>query len=448
MSRSLKALDLSMIPLPNMAAPLRTLDTSQKREPVELADLFCQAVSKRKAGSHLEELMMSDCSLTNLQLGKIIDAMIECKIRRIGLAGYRLDRSGLEHVARCLRAGACKDLDIGGTDLRTNMDLLVSTLSTDHPLWALSLANCNLDTASLGSLFTALVALPDFRFLDLSHNRNLFSGQPSALAQLRKYIPKLDRLKRLQLADCSMSAAQAVGFAEVMPEVRNLCYVNLLENPQLAALASATDQAGQEEACAFYASMMTAARISRTLLALDVDVPNRSATEIVQTLARQVVAYCLRNLDVYTALNLISLDDPAGALPPVAGDPDAGMDVPELLRPFIGYIGQHPHDVHDFSADDDYIAASVGVVKALGYFLGQSESDLPQQSESLSPTLLAASAGNVKAKETSKMLLASARQIRVQLQSVIERGAYGGNGIEHREYHWLECCGLCDTNPA
>lgn len=445
MSRSLKALDLSRITLPDTAPPLRVLDTSQKREAVELADLLYQAISQRKAGSHLEELIISECDLTTVQVGKITDAMIDSNIRRIGLAGNRLDRHGIEHVARCLRVGACTDLDISGTDLRANMEILADALATDHSLWALTLSNCNLDTASLGPLFTALVALPDLRFLDLSHNRNLFSGQPSGLAQLRKYIPKLDRLKRLQLVDCSVSAAQAVGLAEIMPEVRNLCYVNLLENPQLVALASATDQAGQEEACAFYASLMTAARISRTLLALDVDVPNRSATEIVQTLARQVVAYCLRNLDVYTALNLISLDDPAGALPSVSGDPDAGIDVPELLRPFIGYIGQHPHDVHDFSADDDYIAASVGVVKALGYFLGQTESDLPQQSRSSSPTSSAAAVGSAKAKEMSKMLLASARQIRVQLQSAMERDAYGGNSIEYRECHLVVnlCVVLC-----
>jgi hypothetical protein len=40
----------------------------------------------------------------------------------------------------------------------------------------------------------------------------------------------------------------------------------------LTALANATDEAGQEEACALYASLMVAVRVSGTLMYIDIDV--------------------------------------------------------------------------------------------------------------------------------------------------------------------------------
>ena len=41
---------------------------------------------------------------------------------------------------------------------------------------------------------------------------------------------------------------------------------------------------------------MVAARVSRTIVSVEVDVPSKESGEIVQALAKQVVAYCLRNM--------------------------------------------------------------------------------------------------------------------------------------------------------
>ena len=61
-------------------------------------------------------------------------------------------------------------------------------------------------------------------------------------------------------------------------------------------LASASDEASQEEACALYASCMAAVRVSDSIVCIDIDVPTHDSGEMVQALAKQVVAYSLRNM--------------------------------------------------------------------------------------------------------------------------------------------------------
>lgn len=61
-------------------------------------------------------------------------------------------------------------------------------------------------------------------------------------------------------------------------------------------MASASEESSREEACALYASLMTAARVSKTIISVDIDIPTPDAGEVVQALAKQLVAYTLRNL--------------------------------------------------------------------------------------------------------------------------------------------------------
>ena len=64
----------------------------------------------------------------------------------------------------------------------------------------------------------------------------------------------------------------------------------------MTELASASDEASQEEACALYASLMAAVRVSDSIICIDIDVPTQESGEMVQALAKQVVAYSLRNM--------------------------------------------------------------------------------------------------------------------------------------------------------
>lgn len=58
----------------------------------------------------------------------------------------------------------------------------------------------------------------------------------------------------------------------MLPEGVSLAHLTILENPQLTALSQATDEDSQEEACALYASLCAAARVSKSLVCIDVDV--------------------------------------------------------------------------------------------------------------------------------------------------------------------------------
>ena len=71
---------------------------------------------------------------------------------------------------------------------------------------------------------------------------------------------------------------------------------SFLENPAISAVTSAKDEAGQQEASALYAALMAAARVSKTLISIDVASPAKDSSELVQALSKQVVAYCLRNM--------------------------------------------------------------------------------------------------------------------------------------------------------
>lgn len=282
MCRSIKALDVSMIQFPRVIPP--TEPETQVKAPsggmkttgvnVDAAETLCKALSERLGGSHLEELTMAECGLSAGQIRKIVDGASISGLARLGLAGNNLDDEGFGHILHYVRSGVCQALDLGSNDLRDKLALLGEALTSrpDCPVWGLSLAGCNLTTDSLKELFPSLIALRDFRFLDLSHNANLFDGDTGALPLLRRTLPKLINLKRMHLRDVGLSAKQAISLAEVVPEAKSLAHLTILENPQLESLAIATDERSQEEACALYASLAAAARISQTIVCIDIDV--------------------------------------------------------------------------------------------------------------------------------------------------------------------------------
>ncbi|MCJ1472653.1 hypothetical protein MMC13_001302 [Lambiella insularis] len=451
MSRSLKAIDLSMIPLPQHAHsssnPNPTLKPLSVAKDVE--DVFAtlqRALAERLAGPRLEELVMAECGLTSDDIKKIVDGVIQCGATRLGLAGNKVDQEALQCIARFVRTGKCEGLDLGSNDLSRDLHILAEALDNQNSLYALSLADCNLSVSSLNALFPALVQLPNFRFIDLSHNRNLCATQPSALGLIRKFLPQLTALKRIHLTDVAMSSEQAIAIAEVLPECPNLAHLNILENPQLTALASAKDEASQEEACALYASLMAAVRVSDSIICIDIDVPSPGSSEIVKALARQVVAYSLRNMErgpvAEYAAAAATIADPHGG--------EKYVTVPDILLHLFGHIDGFPenHDNDEPAPDDDYIVGGTGVVKALGVCLGNRVADhrrpsrdvTPVQSGTVTPkqVLQGAAMSKGKAKNMSLNLLGSARKIRARLQPALVREARDGNEIGYRRLQFLD----------
>ena len=448
MSRSIKALDLSGIPFPEFSpstnspgSPARATTTT--KPPVDMATVISKALAERLAGPRLEELVMAECNLDTGLIGKIVDAAMKSGLTRLGLASNHLTRDGLEHVCRYVQAGRCEGLDLGGNDLRDDLHIVAQALHDRCPLYALSLADCNLTPTSLRSLFPALCILPNFRFIDLSHNHDLFSTQPNALSLLRTYIPQLQLIKRIHLQDVEMSSEHAIALAEILPESPNLAHLNILENPQLSALASAKDEASQEEACALYASLMVAVRVSESIICIDIEVPSQDSSEVVKALAKQVVAYSLRNMERGPVAEAY-----AAAVAPTT-EPHVGekqVAVPDILLHLVGHAEgvAENHDDDEPAPDDDYIVGGTGVVKALGVCLGNRSMDYRRPSRDISPgdsgtvtprqVLKGADVTKGKAKEMSKDLLGSARKIRARLQPALVRELRAGNDMGYSKF--------------
>lgn len=452
MSRSIKAIDLSMIPFPDSSttpgnpSPLHK-SLSNPKLSTDIPNLLQRALAEKKA-SVLEELVMAECGLTTEHIQILIQGVIGCGITRLGLANNSMTMEGLRHVLRYVQLGKCEGLDLAGNNLRDNLHLLADSLDDKKPLYALSLADCGLSVSSLESLLPALVRLPNFRFIDLSHNHDLFTIRPSALGLLRKYIPQFPVLKRIHLLDVNLSSENAIALAEVLPESRSLAHLSILENKPLSALASSTDEASQEEACALYASLMVATRVSSTIVCIDVDVPGPDSSEVVKALAKQVVAYSLRNLE-RTPLADPTLDvgigGPENQAHPQGQGHDKEVLVPDILLHLVGHVDgfSEIHDQDEPAPDDDYIVGGTGVVKALDVCINRaadlrksSRTGTPGGSGSVTPkqTLPEAEESKGKAKEMSKDLLGSARKIRARLLPALIKEAKCGTEISYSKY--------------
>lgn len=245
----------------------------------------------------------------------------------------------------------------------------------------------------------------------------------------------MDHLRRLHLADVSMSPEQAISLAEILPEVKGLAHINLLENPGLESVAEADTEPKKEEACALYASLMAAVRVSRSLVKVDINEPSGEAGELVTALANQVVAYCMRNLQGVPDLRDAS------------GDQSELPKYPDVLRHLVGYEGENPSaEVDEIDAetapDDDYVIGGTGVVKALTCCLKNRGTDGKRPTDELVEELEAgaitptSSVYPRKAKDMPKDLLASARKIRVRLQPALIQ-AKASSSQDMNNYHRL-----------
>ncbi|KAK5124696.1 hypothetical protein LTR85_001409 [Meristemomyces frigidus] len=469
MCRSLKAIDLSMNQFPETlpaSAHVTQTKSPQNAPPgrgqdIDAAETLYKCLSERSGGSRLEELIVSECGLTAPQIRKVVDGAIMCGISRLGLAGNHLDEEGLEHVIRYLRSGVCQGLDIGGNDLRGKLGIIAEAIHNKRhvPCWGMSLAGCNLNCADLKALFPALVKLPDFRFIDLSHNRDLCTRSNDTISLFRRYMSQFKELKRVHLADVGMSPKQAIALADCLPDGPRLAHLNILENPQLTALASAKDEATQEEACALYASLMAAVRVSSTLICIDIDVPSPDNSEVVKALAKQVVAYSLRNMEQFAIAEVTgnAVPNAAAQLTQAHGGERhiKEITVPDVLMHLVGHVdgSSANNDSDEPAPDDDYIVGGTGVVKALQYVLGEKANDLRRSSVpstpiagSMTPRDRPGSSAGLppteeergKAKKMSKNLLESARKIRSRLQPALVKEATAGDELAYRRLLFLD----------
>lgn len=475
MCHSLKALDVSNVVFPHtlvnqpaasQPAPLYATNKPQLQYPYDVCQLLSKSLGERLGGANLELLNIGDTGLSSAQLGWIVDGIIQSGTKRLGLAHNDLDDAGVQHVARYLASGKCEGLDLGGNDLRDRLEVLADAAATNDSLWALSLADCNLAPLSLCKPLPKLVTLSNFKFLDLSHNHELFEARPSATVLLRRYLPMMESLKRLHLADVAMNSEQAIALAEIIPEVKELAHLNILQNPLLTKLADARTEEGQEQACAFYASFLAATRLSTSIIAVDMPVPTSESTDIVRAMAKQVLAYCLRNVDRVTLGNPAApiLTGDAKAMPPTNITPETASDsassktsgakgdsdYPDVIQHLVGHdaatLGED--DDIDAAPDDDYVIGGTGVAQALECCLknrgpevtGRPPGELGDFVFDGDTALMEAAGGVLpgpgKAKDMSKHLLQSARKIRLRLQPALQK-AKALSAVDNAAYQRL-----------
>jgi hypothetical protein len=233
-----------------------------------------------------------------------------------------------------------------------------------------------------------------------------------------------------------MTSEQAIALAEILPEINELAHINLLENPELVRLADARTEETQEEACALYASLLAAARVSTTLVKIDIDTPSAESPEVVKALANQVLAYCLRNMRI-TPDSRKSVD---------GTQETEQMKYPDVLRHLVGYeedtaIVDYSYD-SDVAPDEDYVIGGTGLVKALTCCLNNLDGNLRNEDSELMRELETGTTAPVakvpagKAKNMSKHLLASARKIRVRLQPALDL-AKASSSLDRNNYRKL-----------
>ncbi|KAJ5135384.1 Leucine-rich repeat ribonuclease inhibitor subtype [Penicillium bovifimosum] len=442
LSKSLKAIDLSGIPFPQGQVAIDGSGTAGPNQTAtaDVSAVFASALAERFGGDHLEELLMSECYPSVDAVKQICQAATKMGLRRLGFASNGLTREGLEHVVEYFKAGQCEGLDLGGNVIKDDLDLVTAAIEPETPLYALSLADCGLTSSVITTLLQSLAQIHNLRFIDFSHNRELFSTHSNALGAFRRFLPKMTSLKRVHLADVNLSPDHVIGLAEVLPECPSLCHLNILENEQIVSLASTTDPEAQEEACAVYASMMAAVRVSRTIIAVDIDVPSAENNEVVKALASQIVAYSLRNLEGGAIAE--ELSGSTGSL--------VDVPVPEILQHIVGNAipSDEPCDDEDDTAPDaDYVIGGTGVVKALGVCLKNldhqgldalGEHSAPASGTTTPRRRKSRAVATKRPRDMSKNLLESARNIRARIQSALIREDRAGNDANYRRLQFLD----------
>lgn len=185
--RTIKFLDLSQVPFPRQPQTQQNGSLSSGVYiPRSISDIFAKALGERLGGSSLELVNLGQTGLSTEQLGCVIDGLVKCGVRRLGLSRNSLDAEGMQHVVRFLAAGQCEGIDLGGNDLSDHTEALASAIREDASLWAMGVAGCSLTPSSLCKILPALVKLKNFRFIDLSQNPALFQSTPSAVGLLRR----------------------------------------------------------------------------------------------------------------------------------------------------------------------------------------------------------------------------------------------------------------------
>lgn len=449
MSHSLKAIDLSKITLPPQL-PTQQHALGRHSPPKDslagdVASIFARSLGERLCGHGLEELVMGYCNMSSGQLKLVLTGIVAGGTKRLGLEGNGLTDDGLAMIGRWMKGtdvggkGLCEALDLSNNNVQDNIDILSASINELSPLCALSLSNCNLSPGSLSSLLPALATLPHFRWLDLSRNPLLFSAQPDSLTLLRRFLPKMKALRKIDLSNTFMTSDHAIALCEILPEVKQLAFIKLTDNPLIQLTQTKMSEGSMEEGAAVYTALVAAVKVSKTLVRVDVDEPGPDAGDVIHSLSKRLLSYCLRNMEAGATEEDWTIDTAA-----VSRERSEQKRSPVDLPVSAGDLEEEDRANDEYDEDgtwqdeDSYVVDGTGVVKALGVCLGnkphsaRTNNGLSSTFPSLTRTETGSSfasfgddgseAGQEKANEMSKALLRRARNIKARIQPALHKG--------------------------
>lgn len=145
MSHSLKAVDVSMIPLPR--APIAPHDKHHLHLPrnhspskfptgENICSVLSKALGERLVGHGLEELIMGECSLSTEQLKCLLDGIAKGGTRRLCLEGNAITDDGFVLIGKWLKAATIESgsvydypaLDISNNNLQVSNSVLLDRM--------------------------------------------------------------------------------------------------------------------------------------------------------------------------------------------------------------------------------------------------------------------------------------------------------------------------------
>jgi hypothetical protein len=319
---------------------------------------------------------------------------------------------------------------------------LSASIDELSPLCVLSLSNCNLSPGSLSSLLPALATLSHFRFLDLSQNPLLFSVQPDSLTLLRRFLPRMKGLRKIDLSNTSMTSDHAIALCEILPEIKQLAFFKVTGNPLIHLDQTKMSEGYMEEGAAVYTALVAAVKVSKTLVRVDIDEPGPDAGDVIHVLSKRLLAYCLRNMES-------GASDEDWAVATAAASRESSEQKRSALDHPASSIEDLEEEEHNanYEYDEDgkwqdeenYVVGGTGVVKALGVCLGNKPqsarnnnsnnvlSTFPSLSRTETISSIASfgddsSEGQERANEMSKALLTRARNIKARIQPALRKG--------------------------
>jgi hypothetical protein len=232
-----------------------------------------------------------------------MDKKPETKLEKDGDSGRSTPASVVSSTATSAEEGPARKLEclnLEGIDLSSHqldplLDFWLHHPNLTIPLSAIDLSNTRLgrDIPFLTRLFAAFQRFPNLRILSLSRNP-LFSN-PNMVNFLREWLPRLPVIRRLDFSSTGMEAKHLVELALILPDIKPLATLSILNNPIYEISDPEEMQEGQVEDVSGLTALEAAMKYCRQII--EVELPEGEGDEVAR-LRRKIFLRCFKNIEL------------------------------------------------------------------------------------------------------------------------------------------------------